>query len=89
MSFNDFIYEYSDDGRLIKTDVVLRMYTTTKDGSLDPTSMREYGILCQNIVNGKPCHSKIFGENEDQTFVTCNVCGAILGYIQVNDGEMQ
>lgn len=84
MSLDDCLYEFSEDGRLVKSDIVLTIYSPTPSGNAtDPTTGRDYGILCNNIVDGKPCHSKIVGENETMTMVICASCGAMVGYRQV------
>ena len=52
---------------------------------VDPTTARDYGLLCNSIVGGKPCHSKVFCEVPSRAMLMCKVCNAMIAYRAVEE----
>jgi len=73
-------YRYDDAGNLLSSEVLVVVCTATPDGAVDPTTERQYGALCQHLVDGKPCHSKNFKEDQQRSVMVCASCGGFFGY---------
>lgn len=81
-------YEYDAAGNLLSSEVFVVVCTVTPSGAADPTTEREYGALCQHIVDGKPCHGKNFREDEQRSVLTCKACGGFFGYRRYSREEL-
>lgn len=81
-------YEYDEAGNLLSSEVFVVVCTVTSSGAADPTTERQYGALCQHIVNGKPCHCKNFREDEQRSVMICKACGGFFGYRRYQREEM-
>jgi hypothetical protein len=73
-------YEYDEEGTLIRGEVIIEVCSHNKQGAVDPTTVRRYGLLCNNVVDGKKCHSKKFGEVPSRKMMVCKVCGDMQCY---------
>ena len=81
----DSNFEYDENGTLVSAEIVIDICSMSEQGAVDPTTIRRYGLLCTNFVNGKPCHSKRFMEVPSRRMLTCKVCGAMNGYGLIED----
>jgi len=77
-------FEYDEEGTLVYGQIFIGICSLTS-GAVDPTTNRDYGLLCTNIVNDKPCHSKIFGEVPTRAMIVCKVCGAMIAYRAIEE----
>jgi hypothetical protein len=82
-------YDYDEMGTLLYAEIFIEVCSPNSQGAVDPTTSRRYGVLCQHIVNGKPCHSKLFREDEQRSVMICKSCGGFTGYRLYDSAEMQ
>lgn len=82
-------FEYDAAGNLLSSEIIIIVCSPAPGGAIDPTTERSYGGLCQHIVDGKPCHSKMFREVEQRSMLVCKACGGFFGYRKYETLEVQ
>jgi hypothetical protein len=64
-------FEYDEDGRLVGGQILIGI-CSPGGGTIDPTTLREYGIYCIN------CKGKMFYEDPGGYEVRCKSCDSVL-----------